>query len=297
MPKLADAVPDFIDAVTIYAHTDKAGRDGATNSPPSSAIATSRSSSRGSIAMGDKVILTSMTLCAPRYPCGARAARPRAPNEASQRHEPSRCPSHFSPLARREYDCHADAMLAVCAAEKLPGDPPWLLIISGPGNAKTETVQATNGLGAQIVSTITSEGALLSATPEKRAHQNATGGCFAGSASAAFLYQGCHLDPQHEPRHASAVLAALREIHDGLWHRNVGSDGGQTLTWKGRIVVIGACTTAWDQAHAVVATMGDRFILIRSDSHPVASKRGARPSATPETKRKCARRWRRRSPP
>jgi hypothetical protein len=43
-------------------------------------------------------------------------------------------------------------------------------------------------------------------------------------------------------------------------------DGGQTLTWIGRIVVIGACTTAWDQAHAVIAAMGDRFVLVRSDS-------------------------------
>jgi tryptophanyl-tRNA synthetase len=46
----------------------------------------------------------------------------------------------------------------------------------------------------------------------------------------------------------------------------VGSDGGQTLEWKGRVIVIGACTTAWDQAHAVVSTMGDRFVLVRSDS-------------------------------
>ena len=29
LPKLADAVPNSIETVTIYAHTDKAGRDGA----------------------------------------------------------------------------------------------------------------------------------------------------------------------------------------------------------------------------------------------------------------------------
>lgn len=56
-------------------------------------------------------------------------------------------------------------------------------------------------------------------------------------------------------------------MHDGHWVRNVGVDGGQAISWTGRIVVIGACTTAWDQAHAVIATMGDRFVLIRSDSH------------------------------
>jgi hypothetical protein len=61
-------------------------------------------------------------------------------------------------------------------------------------------------------------------------------------------------------------LAALREVHDGRWVRTVGVDGGQTLEWSGRIVVIGACTTAWDAAHSVVATMGDRFVSVRADS-------------------------------
>src|SRR5262245_6169784 len=69
-----------------------------------------------------------------------------------------------------------DAMLAVAAAEQLPGDPAWLLIISGPGNAKTETVQATSAIGATVVSTLTSDAALLSATPKKSRSKNATGG-------------------------------------------------------------------------------------------------------------------------
>ena len=48
--------------------------------------------------------------------------------------------------------------------------------------------------------------------------------------------------------------------------RNVGSDGGQTLEWEGRIVVVGAVTTAWDAAHGVISVLGDRFILCRIDS-------------------------------
>src|SRR5262245_1897204 len=67
-------------------------------------------------------------------------------------------------------------MLAVAASEKVSGDPAGLLIISGPGNPKTETVQATSGLGAHVVSTITSEGALLSGTSQKGRSKNATGG-------------------------------------------------------------------------------------------------------------------------
>src|SRR5438132_7345611 len=67
-----------------------------------------------------------------------------------------------------EYDLDAiDAVLAVAAAERLTGDPAWLLLVSGPGNAKTETVQSLAGAGEHVTSTTTSEGALLSATPHK----------------------------------------------------------------------------------------------------------------------------------
>jgi hypothetical protein len=52
----------------------------------------------------------------------------------------------------------------------------WLMIISGPGNAKTETLQATSGLGAHVVSTLTSDAALLSASPRKQRAKGATGG-------------------------------------------------------------------------------------------------------------------------
>ena len=46
-----------------------------------------------------------------------------------------------------------NAVLATAAAERLTGDPLWLLVVSGPGNAKTETVQALSGAGALVTST------------------------------------------------------------------------------------------------------------------------------------------------
>ena len=71
------------------------------------------------------------------------------------------------------------------------------------------------------------------------------------------------------------MLAALREVYDGFWERNLGVDGGQSLSWRGRIVVIGAVTTAWDSAHGVVAAMGDRFLLVRLDSTTTSGRVGA----------------------
>jgi hypothetical protein len=168
----------------------------------------------------------------------------------------------------RDYDLDViDAVLATAAAERLAGDPLWLLVISGPGNAKTETVQALSGTGAHVTSTITSEGALLSASPRRERRKNATGGLLRKIGDRGVLVIKDVTSILAADRNTrGVVLAALREIYDGRWERNVGSDGGQTLTWTGHIAIVGAVTTAWDASHAVMAVMGDRFVLIRSDS-------------------------------
>jgi hypothetical protein len=157
-----------------------------------------------------------------------------------------------------------DTTLAAAAADKLGGDPLWLMVISGSGNAKTETVQALSGAGAHVTSTIASEGALLSAT--HRSH-GATGGLLHKIGARGLLVIKDFTSILSADRNVrNTVLAALREVYDGRWERNVGFAGGRTLTWVGRITLVAACTTAWDAAHKVVSTMGDRFAVIRSDS-------------------------------
>ncbi len=167
-----------------------------------------------------------------------------------------------------EYDSDAlNAMLAAAAAQQLTGDTVWLLLISGPGNAKTETVQALSAAGAIITSTITSEGALLSATASRERTKDATGGLLREIGAAGTLVikdVTSIISMSREIR--GGVLAALREIYDGTWIRRVGVDGGRVLDWSGRITVIGAVTTAWDQAREVISEMGDRFVLLRMDS-------------------------------
>ncbi|MGI8536803.1 MAG: toprim domain-containing protein [Mycobacteriales bacterium] len=168
----------------------------------------------------------------------------------------------------QDYDTDAlDAMLAAVAVEQMDGDPLWLLIISGSGNAKTETVQALSGVGAAVVSTISSEGALLSATSRRERTRDATGGLLREIGDHGVLVVKdvtSILSMNRDMR--GQVLGALREVHDGSWTRKVGTDGGKSLSWAGRVAVIGAVTTAWDQAHAVISSMGDRFVLLRMDS-------------------------------
>jgi hypothetical protein len=192
----------------------------------------------------------------------------------------------------KEYDTATlDAVLATAAAEKFSGDPPWLLLISGPGNAKTETASSVGGVpGTVVVSTISSEGALLSASPKKARAKSASGGLLRKIGERGTLIIKDFTSILSADRNVRGpMLAALREIHDGLWVRNVGSDGGQTITWQGRIVIIAACTTAWDSAHGVIASMGDRFVTIRSsarDGRDAAGTRAIRNSGVEATMRK-----------
>jgi hypothetical protein len=137
----------------------------------------------------------------------------------------------------------------------------------GPGAAKTETVQSLKGAGAQVTSTIASEGALLSATSAKNRAKGATGGLLRQLGDDGVLViKDLTSIIQADRNVRGQILSAIREIYDGRYVRNVGVDGGQTLIWEGRIIVVAACTTAWDTAHSVISLMGDRFVLIRIDS-------------------------------
>jgi hypothetical protein len=202
------------------------------------------------------------------------------PSEQHQRTQPTvvddpasavtldQCHAVFRRWLGKEYDLDVlDAVLCALAAERLDGDPLWLLVISGPGAAKTETVQACAGADAIVESTITGEAALLSGTPKKERAKDATGGLLRriGDAGVLVVKDVTSIISMSRDRRAE-VLAAMREIHDGYWSRSIGADGGRTLTWTGRVAVIGAVTTAWDTAHAVISTMGDRFVNIRLDS-------------------------------
>ncbi len=209
------------------------------------------------------------------YPVDKYADEPQSGGFADDAHRPAPCAAladtHavFRRWLGESYDLTAlDAVLAAAAVDQLDGDPVWLLVVSGSGNAKTETVSALQGAGAHVTSTITSEGALLSATSRKDTTREATGGLLRalGERGVLVIKDVTSILSMNRDVRAS-VLAALREVYDGRWERNVGTDGGRSLTWTGRLTVIGAVTTAYDTAHAVIASMGDRFALVRVDSN------------------------------
>jgi hypothetical protein len=220
-------------------------------------------------------------------------ASPRAPSQPVPPLALSDAHTTFRRWFGDDYDTDAlDIMLATVAVERFDdgSDPVWLLIISGPGAAKTETVLALDGIGATVTSAIASEAALLSATPRRERAKTATGGLLRklGDRGLLVIKDVTSILSMNRDLRAK-VLAALREVYDGRWYREVGTDGGHTIEWRGRIAVVGAVTTAWDTAHSVIASMGDRFVLVRINSagpgRPAAGRRAISNTGEEQTMR------------
>lgn len=154
--------------------------------------------------------------------------------------------------------------LATVAANRAEGDPLWLLLIGPPGGGKTEIL---NPLARQpdchMAATVT-EAALLSGTPKREKASDAKGGLLReiGSFGIVVLKDFTSILSMHRDARA-AVLAALREIYDGAWTRHVGTDGGRALSWAGKVGLIAGCTPVIDSHHAVIGSMGERFMFFR----------------------------------
>jgi hypothetical protein len=157
------------------------------------------------------------------------------------------------------------AVLGTYAALHLDGDPVWLMVVGGSGRGKTEIVQSLAGnVDVVAASSISGEAALLSGTPTKDRSVGATGGLLRqlGDLGMLVIKDFTSILSMHREARA-AVLGALREVYDGRWDRNIGSDGGRQMRWTGKAGLVAGCTTAIDKAHAVIAQMGERFLLVR----------------------------------
>ena len=157
-----------------------------------------------------------------------------------------------------------DIVLATVAANRLEGDPAWLVVIGPPGGGKSEVLGAVSHLDdAHPAGTLT-EASLLSGTPKKEQAAGAKGGLLRVIGDHGIIVCkdfGSVLSMNRDAR--AGVLAALREIYDGAWTRHVGTDGGRTLSWGGKVGFIGGCTPTIDRHHAVMGAMGERFTLYR----------------------------------
>ena len=151
---------------------------------------------------------------------------------------------------------------AVVANRGCQGDPVWILIVAPPGWGKTEVLAPLAGLAdVHPVATLT-EAALLSGVPGRDKARGAKGGLLREIGDFGIVVCkdfGSVLSMNRDAR--AGALAALREVYDGAWTRHVGTDGGKTLHWSGKLGLIAGCTAVIDSHHAVMGAMGDRLVF------------------------------------
>lgn len=147
----------------------------------------------------------------------------------------------------------------------LDGDPVWVFLVGGSGQGKTERLAPLSVMPrVELASTLSGEAALLSATARKDRAEHAHGGLLRRIGQRGLLVVKDFTSILEMDRTARGqVLAALREVYDGRWDREVGAEGGQTLTWQGKCGFLAGCTTAIDRAHSVMNDMGPRSLFVR----------------------------------
>ena len=157
-----------------------------------------------------------------------------------------------------------DIVLGSVAANRIAGDPVWLLLVGPPGGGKSEILNAISELAdAHPAGTLT-EASLLSGTPKRDHVDAAKGGLLRSIGKYGIIIAkdfGSVLSMNRDAR--AQLLAALREVYDGSWTRHVGTDGGRTLAWKGKVGLVGGVTPTIDRHHSVMGAMGERFVLYR----------------------------------
>jgi bifunctional DNA primase/polymerase-like protein len=156
------------------------------------------------------------------------------------------------------------AVVGTVAANLLPGDPVWTGLIGPPSSAKTEILNSISGLPNVVQAATLTVAGLLSGVPKKQHTGGAKGGLLRQIGDFGILalkdfgsILSMHTDAKAE------VLAALREIYDGAWTRHLGSDGGRTLAWKGKVGLLFGATGVYDSHYSVIGALGDRFLLSR----------------------------------
>jgi len=160
-------------------------------------------------------------------------------------------------------------LMGAVAANMIEGVPVWIMLVGPPSCGKTELLNSLLEIPHMVeAADMASEAAFLSGTSKKDVISTATGGLLRQIGDRGGLILNDFTSVLSKPREkVSSIMAVFREAYGGRWTRHIGSDGGRTIQWVGKLALFGGVTGVIDQHHQVSAELGERWAYFRFDHH------------------------------
>jgi hypothetical protein len=153
-------------------------------------------------------------------------------------------------------------VLAAVAANQLPGDPLWLLLVGPPSSGKTELLNPLDGLpGFYRPDDFTVAGLLTKG--RERSLGGVLGRIDAAGGVGILVVKDFSTVLAQGPAHRAGMFSVLRRLYDGEVERALGTDGGTQLHFEGKVGLLGASTDAIDQLSDEIGDLGPRMLLYR----------------------------------
>ncbi len=160
--------------------------------------------------------------------------------------------------------------LGTVIANRLPGDPVWLLLVGPPSAGKSEVLAALSSLPDVHEADTLTEAGLLSGAPGS----SGSGGLLreVGDQGIAVFGDLSPLFGEHSSTR-ERTFGVLRRVYDGHLARHLGTEGGRSYVWQGKLGLLGAVTGAVELAD--LGALGERFIRYRMPDASAEEQRGA----------------------
>lgn len=160
-------------------------------------------------------------------------------------------------------------LLATVIANKLKGDPVWLLIVCASGGSKTELLRGLNKIpNIYALSDLTPQTFLSGMKGDNASLLNRIDPYDTIMVMKDFTtVLTMHRDKRQE------ILGQMREIYDGYIKKAFGT--GETKEWTGKLGFIAGVTTVIDRYQTVNQVLGERFIqyhLVHEDALTLARR-------------------------
>jgi len=164
-------------------------------------------------------------------------------------------------------------VMAVLIANWLnPNKPVWMMLVGPAGSGKSLALSLLQHLpeansrqpfGVKRLCQIKTVAALLSGTPARDKVSGSSGGVLAEIQRGMIYWPDFTECLSMNQDYFKELMGALRQVYDGVWTRDVGSDGGKHIEWKGHIGMLAACTNEIDSHSAALQRLGERWIYRR----------------------------------